>query len=416
MTASTENIKSKSVWVYDLESFNNFFSAAFINIDTEEKKLFYIHNKINQLPELVQFLDTVTGLIGYNNIAFDYPLLHYILNNQGKLINKNSDYISAFIKAKTNSLINSTYTSIREKDVLIKQLDLMAMKHYGVGSARSTSLKALEFALRWDNLQDLPYPHNHIVLDEQVAEILEYNMNDVLATYAFYKACSEDIQLRRELSSTYNMYLMNAPEPKLANELFLHFLSEDMQIDKFTLKDMRTKRNEINLGDCIAKFINFNEPEFIATHNFFKNKVVTGTKEVLSNLDLNELGDLANYVSRTELEYDEKKNNWKEISLVKNNKLSSLNVKYKGLIYYLGTGGLHASTKSGIYRSTKDKMIIDVDGKSFYPNMAIENGFKPFHLGDTFLKRYRWIYNERVKIPKSNPLNAAYKLMLNGII
>jgi len=51
---------------------------------------------------------------------------------------------------------------------------------------------------------------------------------------------------------------------------------------------------------------------------------------------------------------------------------------------------------------------------SYYPNLSIQNGLRPEHLGESFTKIYNQIYEERKTIPKSNPLNGSYKLMLNG--
>ena len=55
------------------------------------------------------------------------------------------------------------------------------------------------------------------------------------------------------------------------------------------------------------------------------------------------------------------------------------------------------------------------DVTSFYPMLAIKNGWSPAHLGSKeFCTLYEWFFNERRKIPKSNPMNYVYKIILNS--
>ena len=406
---------NKQLWIYDLECFANFFSGAFINTETLERKFFYVHEDVNQLGELVAFLDTVSGLVGFNNVSYDYPMIHFILTNQAKFKGKTADFITKQLKDKSNKIIESKFSSIREAEVIIKQLDLMKMKHFDVFSARHQSLKGLEFIMRMDNIQDLPYPHDAYITKEQVAEISLYNFNDVEATLEFYIKCAVDIGLRRDMTKEYKVYLMNSSEPTLATEIFLHFLSIDMDLPKEEIREMRTKRDKIELKDCIPKYVKFATKEFNAVLEYFKSKVITETKGALTDLPVKELGDLVNYVAKTEWEFDDKTTDWKKIQLIKKGKLSKLNVDYKGLTYYLGTGGIHASRRTGVFRSDDIYEIIDIDVQSFYPRMAIVNGYKPAHLGDTFGKRYEWLFDQRVSIPKTNILNLVFKLILNAL-
>jgi hypothetical protein len=54
------------------------------------------------------------------------------------------------------------------------------------------------------------------------------------------------------------------------------------------------------------------------------------------------------------------------------------------------------------------------DVTSFYPNLAIRNGWSPAHLPQReFCDQYEWFFDERVKIPKKDPKNYVYKIILN---
>jgi len=66
-----------NTWIYDLETYPNCFQAVFYNIDTFEWKVFEISDRKNEISELRLFLYSKNlQLIGFNNINFDYPVLH----------------------------------------------------------------------------------------------------------------------------------------------------------------------------------------------------------------------------------------------------------------------------------------------------------------------------------------------------
>jgi DNA polymerase len=55
------------------------------------------------------------------------------------------------------------------------------------------------------------------------------------------------------------------------------------------------------------------------------------------------------------------------------------------------------------------------DVTSFYPNLAIRNGWAPAHLpAKEFCELYEWFFEERKKIPKKDPKNYVYKIILNS--
>ena len=71
-----EIITDKRVEVFDIETLSNAFTYTSINKDTKELFFFIIWNDINQLPELIQHLNSIRGQIGFNNLNFDYVIIH----------------------------------------------------------------------------------------------------------------------------------------------------------------------------------------------------------------------------------------------------------------------------------------------------------------------------------------------------
>jgi hypothetical protein len=71
-----------SIWVMDIETLASVFTYSGINKDTGEIVQFVLHKDRWDWFELINHLNTVNGQVGFNNINFDYPIIHYILNNQ----------------------------------------------------------------------------------------------------------------------------------------------------------------------------------------------------------------------------------------------------------------------------------------------------------------------------------------------
>ena len=67
------------VVVYDVETLAGCFTYTDYDIHTGEIKQFVIHPDRNELDELYIHLKSLTGQIGFNNLAFDYGIIHLIL-------------------------------------------------------------------------------------------------------------------------------------------------------------------------------------------------------------------------------------------------------------------------------------------------------------------------------------------------
>lgn len=377
MSDNVERI-NKGVWIYDIETFGNFFSCIYLNSDTLERRDFVVCKWRDNLAEFIKFTtdkELVKGMIAFNNLNFDYPVIHQIITKPYMFKGKDGEERARIIKGIANKVIESEYSNIAPRNVTIPQLDLFKVYHFD-NHARSCSLKWVEFAMRWKNLIDLPFHHNHEVEEHQIDEILEYNYNDVLATNELYKASEGKIELRKKLSKVYNLDLLNANDPKIGSEIFAKFIMEKQGISWNQLKDQRTYRDEINLAECIFDYVKFESKEFNELLSFFKSKVIKETKGVFDDLI----------------------------------------VKYKGLEYVYGLGGIHSSIASGVYHENDEYVIYDIDVEAYYPNLFIKNRVYPEHLGEVFCDIYEYIVSARVKAKETGDKisDAGLKLASNG--
>ena len=368
----------KSIFVYDLEVFPNFFSLSAINISTNEEIVMFLRdvNYGTPIDDIYSWLENnVSGLIGYNNLNYDYPVLHRILENKQKLRLMEPQYITDQIYIWGQEIINEDYSKIPDYKVKIPQLDLYAIHHFD-NAAKRTSLKDLEIAMRWEKVQDLPHKFDHFIRVNEVADVLKYNMNDVLATFEFYKKSSGEINLRKQLTKEYKINLTNANDPEIGSEIFAKLLSEKLNIPIKDLRKLRTYRKSIKISDLILPNIRFSTNKFKSLLGNIYNKVIIETKGALKNTLVN-----------------------------------------KGFKYEFGLGGIHGCAIPGVYIPNKNEKICSCDVASLYPSIAINNGYYPAHLTNKFVEVYKSIRDQRLTAKKAGDKvkDAGLKLAINGV-
>ena len=375
------------VEVYDIETTASAFTYTGLDVKTGKVSQFILHKDKNELSEMMAHLKSLKGMIGFNVINFDYPIIHYIMNewkyrftrewsNEGwiKLIFDEAQRVISL----QNSKDFKVQSAIPVKYVKIPQLDLFRVWHFN-NKARMTSLKSLEIAMNYPNVMDMAidYKRTDISLEEVYDVILPYNLNDVEATYEFYKRSLDKIGLRKGLITKYGLPCINFPDSRIGEELVLKLYCETTGLDPYEVKQMRSERTEMALKDCIFDYIKFDTKEFNTLLDKLKNKVVTETKG----------------------------------SIVES-------VVFNGFKYDYGTGGIHGCIKPGVYESDEIYVVIDADVASLYPSIAIVNRLFPEHLGEVFCDVYEnGIVKPRLAAKKAGDMIMAdgFKLSANSV-
>jgi hypothetical protein len=372
------------VVVYDIETLKECFTYTYLDIKTEEIKT-YVINKLgqNDYADLINHLNKLKGQIGFNNVNFDYIIIHMLMSNYADLKFKSADYIIETIYDKAQEIIDEQNKedffktiAIKSKYVKIPQCDLFKIWHYN-NKQRSTSLKALQISMNYPNVEEMPIHHSKEGLTkEDIDNIIHYNKNDVLSTYEFYKRSREKIDLRLDLEQLFKIPCLNFSDSKIGEQLMLKLYCEETDDDIWDVKAKRTYRSKIQLKDCILDKIKFENKCFNDFLNELKSKTIYKTKGAFKK-----------------------------------------SVIYKGFKYDYGTGGIHGCIKSGIYKSDEDYIIIDADVASLYPFLALTNGFYIEHLGRPFLKIYQRIVDMRIeaKANKNLVLSDGLKLSANSV-
>ena len=371
-------------WVMDYETLSNFFCGVFEHYKTLETKVFVIHDLRNELEGFIEFLkDNINNKewhISYNGLSFDAQVTHYIIDNHHNWSDLSGCEIANIIYIYAQRCIqksnNKEFSDYPQWKMQIGQIDIFKLHHWD-NPAKRSSLKWIQYSMDWENIIDMPISHTtEIKTQDQIDTILEYCINDVKSTKEIFNRSKSQIKLRKELTDTYNINLYSASEPRISKELFAYYLTKKLHIPKRNLKRMRTNRGSIKISDIILPYISFTSSEF---------KLLKQRFEVLE-------------VDSTNL-----KGSFK------------YSINYKGVKTDFGLGGVHGAASKGVYKSSDDMIIMSSDVTSFYPNLAIRNKFSPGHFPvDDFCDQYEWFFDERKKIPKSNPMNYVYKIILNS--
>jgi uncharacterized protein YciU (UPF0263 family) len=375
---------TKTHWVMDYETMSNTFIACFESIKSDERHVFVMHDLQNDWDEYIEFLKRNILYnewhVSYNGLGFDGQITEYIIQNAGSLSFMGGSEIAEWVYTKAQYVINKQgsgeFLDYYEKNMSIRQVDVFKLNHWD-NPAKRSSLKWIQYSMDWPSIQDMPLHHTtKVTTFEQIDMIVGYCWNDVESTKRIMMLSKNQIALRKTLTEEYNISLFSASEPRISKELFLHFLSERTGIKKYDLRQLRTKRESIIVKDIILDYVKFDTATF--------QKLLTRFNEIIV------------YPEHT-------KGGFK------------YSINYKGVKTDFGLGGIHGARTSGIYKSDEDMVIMTSDVVSYYPNLAIRNGWSPAHLPKVeFCELYEWFFDERKKISKKDVRNYVYKIILNS--
>lgn len=367
--------------VYDIETYPNCFTIAFEHAWFPITWQFEISEFRNDFKKLMTFLlwckSENTRLVGFNNVGFDYPVVHTIIKDA--VDDPRIIYNKAMSIIEAGNFGNKFAHMVWDNNMFVPQLDLYLIHHFD-NRAKAVGLKSLEFAMNSHNLEDLPFPVGTVLTRDQIEVLHKYNAHDVSETKKFYHLSQKMIEFRQVLTKEHGVNFSNFNDTKIGKQYFqLKLEGAGVQLYNFNGQGRtkrQTKRDVIHLKDAILPWVSFENTEFERVRKFLVDQSITETKGVFKGLVAN----------------------------------------VNGLSYEFGTGGIHASVDSQIVRSDDEFQIVDVDVTSFYPNLAIENKLAPEHLGDEFCRIYKSLFDQRNSLPDKKSLQSAtLKLALNGV-
>lgn len=389
-------IRGKTVFVYDIEVFQNIFHCSVLNTETKEIHKFEISPRKNQLSELISFFKQVNSPVswndnyttncsidsdkifcGYNNLHYDNPVINYIIEYEHVLAEKPVLVITNSIFNLSREITNSGENIEKWKrwkyQVWFDSFDILTMLY---SNKLRVGLKEIQVTMQYKNVQEFVCDWSKPLPIEDFNSMIDYNINDIESTSALLDRCKKDIDLRLAIEDEYGVKVLSKDGVNIGMKILTHKYLEKTGLTWWDIKDLRSPQAYIPLKDVILPFIKYDSPILKSVLDEMKTQVVSPGRK----------GYEKNFV-------------------------------FGGLRYTVGVGGIHSKNDPEIVIPAEDEMLIDIDVASLYPSMLIEYGFYPKHLGPEFLEVYSQIRSERIEAKHNGDKikDSTLKLALNGL-
>lgn len=389
-------IRGKTVFVYDIEVFQNIFHCSAINTETKEIHKFEISPRKNQLSELISFFKQVNSPVswndnyttncsinsdkifcGYNNLHYDNPVINYIIEYEHVLAERPIPVITNSVFNLSREITNSGENIEKWKrwkyQVWFDSFDILTMLY---SNKLRVGLKEIQVTMQYKNVQEFVCDWSKPLPIEDFDSMIDYNINDIESTSALLDRCKKDIDLRLAIEDEYGVKVLSKDGVNIGMKILTHKYLEKTGLTWWDIKDLRSPQAYIPLKDVILPFIKYDSPILKSVLDEMKTQVVSPGRK----------GYEKNFV-------------------------------FGGLRYTVGVGGIHSKNDPEIIIPAEDEMLIDIDVASLYPSMLIEYGFYPKHLGPEFLEVYSQIRSERIEAKHNGDKikDSTLKLALNGL-
>jgi DNA polymerase elongation subunit (family B) len=350
-----------TTYVLDTECYKDFFLIAFRDIDTGVTYC----TQLCDGQDLVKELPCGTYLT-FNGLNYDFPII--------SLAFAGAD--NATLKAASDDIILNGLKPwhIRDK---YGGVDLSGVDHIDLIEVApgQVGLKIYGGRLHSKRLQDLPIePSASIsVADRQL--LIDYCGNDLLTTLDLYNQLKPQLALRESMSAEFGIDLRSKSDAQIAEAVIRS------EVEK--LIGRRVYRPDVHP----AYRFNYKAPEWVSFASEGMNNLLRIVQECDFSLD-----DKGSVVMPTILE--------------------SMRLRIGSGVYRMGVGGLHSSESCVAHMGA----LTDRDVASYYPQIILNNGYKPSHLGDAFLTVYRSLVERRLEAKRTGDkvMADALKIVVNG--
>lgn len=359
--------------IYDIETFPNFFSVCFYQIDSKIFRDFVISDNRDDLEEIREYWLKVKWKIGFNNHRFDDILMRYIMEGGDKVTPSSINSICQLIintQKRGDSLYKDPYL-MKYLKLYPDSIDLMkihALHKVGV------SLKQVGVTLGHHKLQELPKDPLSDIYPEEVDTILMYGRNDVDITRKLFEYSIDDIKLRMSISDQYKVDVKSESRTYIAKKILDKYYQEFTGDNINAFKDLRSYYKQIALKDIVKPFK-------------YKTEGLQTMYETICDTVIEPGGKF------------------------------ELQVDTKAMKHKMALGGLHSKNKNNVYESDEDYELVDIDFDSYYPKLMLKYEMFPKHLKKEFLNVLKTLTDQRLKAKKSGDKVTAdtLKISINSL-
>lgn len=362
--------ENKERMLFDIEVYPNYFLAAFRSVVTGKLRTFEMTpSSPLECGQLKAFLEAFTT-VGFNSANFDLPITALAL--------------AGFSNAKLHEAVNAIIVEgLRWRDVLkryrVKKLEVDHIDLIEVAKGDG-SLKLYGGRVHVPKMQDLPFKPGTHLSDDQIAITKWYCCNsDLVATGFLHATLQEQLALRAEMSLDYGIDLRSKSDAQIAEAVLCH------EVEKSS--GGRPAAPVIAPGTRYKYSI----PKFIKYQTEYLNWMLGIVRD--ADFVVAEKG-----------------------SIEMPKEVDAIHLEINGTKYHMGIGGLHSCEE--IVRHLEDDAVVlyDWDVRSYYPEIILNLGLFPKHLGPAFLKAYRRVVDRRLaaKDAKKKATADSLKIVVNG--
>jgi hypothetical protein len=212
-------------------------------------------------------------------------------------------------------------------------------------------------------MRDLPYHHEDILTEPQIAEVDSYCQNDLTVLRHLWTEAKPMIDLRTSLSQRYGLDLRSKSDAQVAEAVLKKRCEEAI--------GYRIYKQEIDWNLCFR----YEAPAFLQFVTPALQSILSDVTAALFRLGANGGVELPQALEKR-------------------------TVQIGSTVYQLGIGGLHSQEKCVSHRSTAECQLIEADVAGYYPTLIINTGKYPKALGPEFTAQMRWFKDEKGKAKK----------------
>lgn len=352
-----------SVFVFDVETYINFWYVAFKSLDNGKFVAFERSPATDFNQTKLAWVLWRFCIVGFNSASYDLLMIELAIKGATcEQLKEASDYV---IKSGKSYGTKKVTPFDFEKKYGVKigrynHIDLFNVCPVNGGvSGNPASLKLYAGRLHCERMQDLPFPPDHVLTQADAEVIRPYCCNDLENTELLFKELAPELKLRAEMSEEYGVELRSKSDAQVAEAVI------NKELEK-VLGYYPKKPTNIDTDALI-----YNVPDFV----FFQTEQLQSMLEVVRNavFYLDAFG-----------------------SPIMPNELEKLKVTLGKSTYKLGMGGLHSTEKKTAHVADENTILADNDVESFYPRTILNQRLYPPHLGEAFLTVYEKIVNTRI--------------------
>lgn len=358
------------VFVFDSEAFINYWVVGFKHSNSGKYLVFDLHSGgiLANRDKLTWVMNRFL-VIGFNSRTYDLPMLSLALDG----------YDAKELKKASNAIIFQEYQPYQVEQHY--KIELVKCNHIDLFEVAPLqgSLKLYAGRLHCKRMQDMPIEHTETLTQDQKLEIRDYMLNDLDNTELLAKFLYPQLELRYNLSATYNVDLRSKSDAQVAEAVIGHEIQRIV-----SRKPERPKNFNKYFFYQVPPFLTYTEP---------------GLQHVL------------NTIREAVFEVDDSG------AVTMPEPIKDLSIKLSNCVYRLGIGGLHSSEKTVAHKANDEWDIVDCDVVSYYPAIVLTQRLYPRHLGKVFLEVYKSLVDRRVDAKKAGNKVVAdsLKISVNGI-